>query len=62
MAIPRVKRAIRSVKECQARAAALRGLTAPTAEEAERLLLGQLAGALAPSEDGRAQGVAQAKE
>jgi phosphotransferase system enzyme I (PtsI) len=62
VAIPRVKQAIRSVKECQARAAALRGLTAATAEEVERLLVGQLASALAPSEEARPQDVAQAKE
>ena len=62
VAIPRVKQAIRSVKECQARAAALRGLTAATAEEVEGLLVAALASALAPSEEARPQGVAQAKE
>jgi phosphoenolpyruvate-protein phosphotransferase (PTS system enzyme I) len=62
VAIPRVKQAIRSVKECRARAAALAGLTAATAEEVEGLLVAALASALAPPEEARPLGVAPAKE
>jgi phosphotransferase system enzyme I (PtsI) len=62
VAIPRVKEAVRSVSECQARAAALAALRAPTAEDVERLLARGLAAALAPADEVRPQGVAQAKE
>ncbi|HVR69212.1 MAG TPA: phosphoenolpyruvate--protein phosphotransferase [Vicinamibacteria bacterium] len=62
VAIPRVKQAVRSVSERRVRAAALAALTASTAEEVQGLFAGAFAGALAPPEDGRPEGVVQAEE
>jgi phosphotransferase system enzyme I (PtsI) len=63
VAIPRVKQAVRSVSECQARAAALACLTAATAEDVERVLTQAFVSALLPGgDDARPLGVIQAKE
>jgi phosphotransferase system enzyme I (PtsI) len=62
VAIPRVKEAVRSVRECQVRAAALAGLGAATAEDVEDLLARELTNALSPVDDGRSIGVNDAKE
>jgi phosphotransferase system enzyme I (PtsI) len=61
VAIPRVKNAVRSVKECGLRAAAAACMTAGTAEEAERLLTHELVGALSPGDEAWL-GVMEAKE
>jgi phosphotransferase system enzyme I (PtsI) len=60
VAIPRVKNAVRSVKECQLRAAASACMGVATAEEVERLLAHELVGALAAG-DARL-GAMEAKE
>ena len=52
VAIPRVKHAVRSVNEPQAREAALGCLSLATAEEVEQALGHQLVDALTPDEDG----------
>jgi phosphotransferase system enzyme I (PtsI) len=61
VAIPRVKNAVRSVKECGLRAAAAACMTVGTAEEAERLLTHELVGALSPGDEAWL-GVMEAKE
>ena len=62
-AIPRVKQAIRAVRGCEVRAAALACLRASTAEEVERLLMRELAEVVArPGDDPRPLGAIQAKE
>jgi phosphoenolpyruvate-protein phosphotransferase (PTS system enzyme I) len=61
VAIPRVKNAVRSVKECQLRAAAAACMSVATAEEAERLLAHELVGALSSADDARL-GMIEAKE
>jgi phosphotransferase system enzyme I (PtsI) len=63
VAIPRVKQAVRAVRECQARTAALACLSAATAEDVERLLVHELVDALPPAaDDAPPLGVIQVKE
>jgi phosphotransferase system enzyme I (PtsI) len=62
VAIPRVKQAVRSVSECQARAAVRACLDVSTAEEVERLLADELTRALSPADETRTIGANEVKE